>query len=277
MTAIYKYIKTMVLFLLLIGIGAVSKAATVQYPAPTQVGDIVARDLNVPFLWGFGHIGMWDGTGVVESLNAYNASGSAVQRNTWKSFETNSSVWPTLHPAYGTHSIWGCFSMSCISYDAHHVNTPHYGKSKGNVRWAMAARANQIIQIGSNYSYTNFVKRALPTITDSADYCANLFCTAKINKTTTYPPQRGSYRCDTLVMELLYMTVPTVLQANAVHTGSMSNYTCYGCSNLYNNNWDYLVTEMDPINFTWINKINTIDTPLPAPVTLYNAISSVLK
>lgn len=58
---------------------------------PVRAGDVVGRNLDLPGLKGFGHVGMFDGKGhVIEVLNV---KGKVVQKNSLKSFKSKSKYW----------------------------------------------------------------------------------------------------------------------------------------------------------------------------------------
>lgn len=233
-------------------------------PVPAKIGDIVGRDLNIPGVNWTGHVGMWNGTGVIEVLNG---QPNAAQINSWDSFNKAAWVygtgpWKTLSPAYiSNSSIWGCFSTICIN-DWTSSNYPYSGKTKGTLAWAATARGVQISQIGSDYSYTTFVTVAVPsTIYQVYGFRAS------------YPPQRGKYRCDEFIKDLLAATTGVSFTINGYYFNNTGNpgIPVTGTAT-------YTSTVMDPFNNTWSNKILSVENlVLMTPVTLYNEISSILK
>ncbi|WP_232003208.1 hypothetical protein [Pseudoalteromonas piscicida] len=56
---------------------------------PTSVDDVVARDLSISGLGWAGHVGIWDGSKVLEVLN----DGTVIRKNTLSSFKSASSYW----------------------------------------------------------------------------------------------------------------------------------------------------------------------------------------
>ena len=58
---------------------------------PKAIGDIVARDLNIPMLGTFGHLGFWDGSKVMQVMNQ---PGNVIQKASLTSFINGSQVNP---------------------------------------------------------------------------------------------------------------------------------------------------------------------------------------
>ncbi len=79
-----------------LSIGAVCAA-----PAnPSATGDVVARDLNISGLGWAGHVGMYDGSKIVEVLN----QSAVIQRNSTSTFKASSPYWGAR---YGKGSNFG--------------------------------------------------------------------------------------------------------------------------------------------------------------------------
>ncbi len=56
---------------------------------PSSVGDIVGRDLNILGLGWAGHVGMWNGSNVVEVLS----KSPVIQQNSLSNFKSQSKYW----------------------------------------------------------------------------------------------------------------------------------------------------------------------------------------
>ncbi len=169
----------------------------VKYPGvpqerPYSPGDIVGRDLELPIITGMGHLGIWDGLFVVEALNEGNGG---IHKNSYDNFWGRTNAWPIIRSKWPTHEIWGCFNATC-----EWVSNATF-QPKLTALNAMMKKMNQIIAIGSDYSWDVVATRAVA----SGIYNSRYF---------DRPPRRGVYRCDTFILDLLNATVSsdTVLQ-----------------------------------------------------------------
>lgn len=161
----------------------------VQFPgssnnaiAPRAVGDIVGRELAQKGLGWTGHIGVWDGSRVIEMLNE--GSGNRVFTNTWENFKSRDAVtWNTAFPAYPGHTIKTCWNSSCD------INSNRPDQQLVSAQQAVVRRAFQVYLIGSDYTLTKFYSNAEPAMTD--------YTTPNWRR----PAIRGQYRCDTFVYD----------------------------------------------------------------------------
>ena len=158
---------------------------------PYYVGDIVARNLDWPVIEGAGHIGIWDGTSVIEVLN----EPQAVQKNNYENFFKRSKVWPISRTKWPDHNVVSCFSSACTE----DFDRPRANKKSYPALYAMIARANQIYAIGAIYVVTPYVTPAEPTV--------NIPPSRDWNKYVTWPPKKGRYRCDTFITDIMGATV----------------------------------------------------------------------
>jgi hypothetical protein len=148
--------------------------------APSNVGDVPARDLNVPGLGWIGHVGVWTGSKIAEVVSGQT---NAVRYVTWDSFRTTSNVWATARPNVPSYLVYYCFSTSCAYYNGTNYTTGIQS------RMALASRANQAYLIGADY-------------TTRADY----YVPAK----PSYPYEpavRGVYRCDSFVVDVFWSII----------------------------------------------------------------------
>lgn len=143
---------------------------------PTKAGDVLGRNLNAPLGDQVGHIGIWDGSRVIEALGYNSINALAVSSlESFKSAAGPSGYWGVASPNVPYYTYSGCFSTYCLS------NTPlEYVTS----RYALARRAYQAYLIGADYTLSAFYTQAWPS------FSAN------------YLPQRGMYRCDTFVFDV---------------------------------------------------------------------------
>lgn len=127
---------------------------------PKIPGDIVGRELDAPELGKIGHLGIWDGSQVIEVLNE--GSGSKVFRKSWDDFKSRSKTWDTIHPKYPEHAIKSCWLQTCD------IN-PDRSERRVSALQAVIYRANQVYMIGADYSYTVIFTTAEPAMVDYKD------------------------------------------------------------------------------------------------------------
>lgn len=162
---------------------------------PANPGDVVARDLDSPVFSDLGHIGVWDGTYVIEMLNG-GINGNYVNLNSWEDFKLRQKTWDSIRVNYSnSHTIRSCWDRVCDFL-------PSNGHISLTARQAVAARAFQVFLIGADYTRTALVVVAEPEMTE---------------KPTSYrrPSVRGMYRCDTFVIDAFKTT--TLLNNNVYH------------------------------------------------------------
>jgi hypothetical protein len=169
--------------------------------APSNVGDVPARDLNYPGLSIVGHIGMWTGSQVAEAVSGQS---NAVRYVSWQTFSTTSNVWGTAKPNVPSFYIYYCFDSFCEYFTG--SNYPPAVQA----RMALASRAHQIYLIGSDYTLLGVYTIATPSYPGQ-------------------PAQRGQYRCDTFVVDVfqssagwnLNKPVPAAWQSRMDNLASM--------------------------------------------------------
>ncbi|PNG46822.1 MULTISPECIES: hypothetical protein [unclassified Variovorax] len=139
---------------------------------PQLPGDVVGRSLNYPGLGWLGHIGFWDGQEVVEVLNE---PPFVVQYSDLTNFKSRSEYWGKGSPNIPFFYVYGCYADRCGNGSYQFVTG----------RIDAVYRAFQIYALGADYTFTAIYTRARPKYSDS-----------------TYPMEKGVYRCDTFVVDL---------------------------------------------------------------------------
>lgn len=130
--------------------------------SPKNMGDIVGRDLNISNLGAVGHLGIWDGSRVVEVLNEDKGL-NKVFRNTWDDFTRRTTPWNTVGPKYSGHMVKSCWSNICD------INHNRVNSVLVSAQQAVVYRALQIYQIGADYSYTLAFTTAEPFMHDAKE------------------------------------------------------------------------------------------------------------
>lgn len=166
---------------------------SVQFPsspnnvaAPRAPGDVVARDLAVPGIGALGHVGIWDGSSVIEMLNE--GYGNKIFINSWGNFKSRSTPWHTAYPNFPRHTIKTCWGSTCD------INSNRPDQLTFNAQEATFRRAFQVYLIGSDYTITRVYSTAEPAMVDYTD------------RRWTRPPRRGTYRCDTFIYDAFRAT-----------------------------------------------------------------------
>lgn len=207
---------------------------------PYFVGDIVARDLNLPIISGAGHIGIWDGFYVVEVLDESNV----VQKNTYENFFKRSNAWPILRTKWPEHKIASCYLTSCKE----HRDYPMRDKESYQAIYAMVARANQIKAIGAVYTLSSRPTPSTPSI--------NIRYSNVPNDYDIWPAKVGFYRCDTFISDLIDATVRNPGYKN---------------SSIIGDKWPKRIIDSDISS--WHKKYSELDArAINTPVTLYNKL-----
>lgn len=137
-------------------IAATLASSSVLAGDPKVAPDVVGRDLNVTGFGALGHVGIWNGSSVIEVLNVTN---KVVQSNTLSSFKNASKYWgakygiaPTkglaitsaawaqrqYSPTYTLTAMWqegGSFQSGCAKYGTGgKCLAPIYSLIKGKFR-----------------------------------------------------------------------------------------------------------------------------------------------
>lgn len=148
---------------------------------PRQPGDIVGRDLDSKYLGAAGHIGVWDGSMVIEALDE--SGSSKIFKNTWNNFKSRTKAWDTVHPRYPVHFIKTCWDIVCD------INQNERSGFWASPQQAVFYRATQVFRIGADYTWDMGISTAEPAM---RDYKEPRWKRDKV---------RGSYRCDTFVYD----------------------------------------------------------------------------
>ena len=124
-------------------------------PLPSLSGDVVGRNLAVGEVVGayLGHIWFWDGEKVVQAMN----ESQVVQFVTYDNFRSKATPWGAVHTNLASGDVRACYASTCVFPDPAYLTMPD--RQNLEIRVALARRANQIQQIGGNYTlstYTTF-------------------------------------------------------------------------------------------------------------------------
>lgn len=158
---------------------------------PVQAGNVVGRDLDQWPLGRIGHVGVWNGSNVVEVLNV-SGQRNAIYVNTLDNFRLRTVYWGTAYPNIPNYTVYNCFETICIDY-----RLVPYGQVRAvSTRKAIAEYALMQYRLGADYT-------SLPTY--SAAYPEDGY----------YPVRRGKYRCDTFVLSVF---LSTTLGGNAIQS-----------------------------------------------------------
>lgn len=209
-----------------------------QPERPIKVGAIVGRSFSQ-----LGHLGIWDGSRVVEVMND-GPTANNVEQNTWDDFLKRTTPWSPLYPRYSTYTLANCFQSSC-RITTKGTQTILENSNSVQVVEALVRRALQIKAIGASYTLTGSAATAIPSrIYKDCDSRGN---GCEIDK---YPSIRGRYRCDTFIMDLFRNTVSST--------------------------WDF--SELTPIykktslTQSWKSKVNELSIGATTPINLYARI-----
>lgn len=210
---------------------------------PVQRGDVVSRDLTVP--WpanNLGHIAVFDGVNVLQAMN----EGTPMQSVSWDNFRLRDIPWPTIFTNIPDHTIRSCWRVDCV-FDA--TGYFNFTVNTYEARRAISDRARQIVQIGGEYTLTTSVRMAVPRMYEP-------------NGSVWTQAKPGMYRCDTFVMDAFqYSDVWAGQEYMDPFTGNYIGYPVRRTT----------VDEMQP----WRDKIHAmIWSPGWTPVQLYNRLKS---
>jgi hypothetical protein len=155
---------------------------------PTDVGDVVGRDLNLAGAGFAGHVAIWDGANVIEALNE---APSSLKINSLDSFKRSSPYWGAVwYPPNEdqrvtvqicTEGVWG-------------------GRPCRTVRskFAFVEHARNAVAIGATYTFA-------ASYTPFGYGCAYGY---SVPCNSTIMPSRGIYRCDTFVKDIFNRSYP---------------------------------------------------------------------
>jgi hypothetical protein len=149
---------------------------------PKNPGDVLGRDYVGSYV---GHLGLWDGRMVYQMTGAKDGKNPTLSLEDVSQFNTSAQPWGAVNARFP----WGltvkrCFEKFCNS-DA--------GRTSLNAASAVASRARQIYAIGADYTVTPYYTPAREGKGTSADY---------------WPVLRGTYRCDTYVVDSYAVLAP---------------------------------------------------------------------
>lgn len=172
---------------------------------PTIAGAVVGRDLNVPGLGFFGHIGLWDGEKVIEALNE--GGTNKLKQSNWGDFTNRTPVWAHAYPDYPSYRVRGCFERDCNdSASLHLAGAAGYFAwstiSEKSIRQAVVKRAYQAYLIGAGYTLaaSSIISTASRT-SYTTDHCNPYGGGACVPLRVYSPSAFGLYRCDSFVIE----------------------------------------------------------------------------
>jgi hypothetical protein len=147
--------------------------------APTEIADVLGRNLDVTLAGFAGHIGLWDGSQVVEVIN----SQPVIRRTSLSAFKTASDAyWGKATVSLPVMYSLGCAQLECYDDGAMLTDWVAY-------RPGVILRTQQIEMIGLQYTLTPYPTQARPTV-----YRGGI-----VDK----PGQPGIYRCDTFVIDAM--------------------------------------------------------------------------
>ncbi len=156
------------------GGGLSSPRSFVLDPIVEQPGDVVGRDLDIPLAGSLGHVGLWDGYGVIEVLDE---GRNAIRVNSLDNFKTRTRYWGAAFPKIPTFTVYNCFDVECRNLSPRPI-----GQVQGYpARKAIAEWAKVQARIGASYTRFPIFRPAYP-----AEGWA--------------PMRPGEYRCDTFVL-----------------------------------------------------------------------------
>ncbi|MET4577049.1 hypothetical protein [Ottowia thiooxydans] len=185
---------------------------------PSIEGAVVGRDLDMKGFGKYGHLGIWDGSHVIEMLNE--GGKNKVKRSSWEDFIGRTKVWPIAYPKIpegggvfrgGDFKVAGCFGVSCLSKGSALPTGPNIEGVYTTLspREAVVKRAYQIYLIGSAYTITAHIEKVFPgKVTYTYSHCnpygkggGNCPMRVVVN------PVTGKYRCDSLVLDAFATSV----------------------------------------------------------------------
>lgn len=206
---------------------------------PKKAGDVVARDLDVPGLGSFGHIGFWDGSRVIEVVNE--GAANKVKLNNYENFLSRSKPWNPVYTNISNYfSIRTCYQVQCGVDPNDPYNFSEDSKVTHYARYAIAARAYQIYLIGSDYTLSVWPTVALPGTFNTQ------------NSRDTHPATRGVYRCDAFIIDIFSFTSSV--------------------SMIFNNGYSRTYTS-EPTG--WLDKMYDLVMGTRTPASVYNKLKNL--
>lgn len=155
--------------------------------SPSSSGEVVGRDLNIKGVGWVGHVGFFDGSNIIEAVVPQSGA-NAIRVVTVNEFMSESPYWGKAAAKFpNALMVKSCFKDFCSASGVHYEQT--------TTKVAMARRALQILLLGADYTLSAAPTRAL---------YANEY----------YRAQRGKYRCDTFVAD--------VMSYNSIYQGTMT-------------------------------------------------------
>jgi hypothetical protein len=201
-----------------------------QSNPPRNPGDVLGRDYQGSYI---GHLGIWSGKHVVEMTGEKNPNNPypALVATNLGMFATATKPWGAVNAKfpYGL-VVKKCFARFCSG---------DWGRVTLGAADAVAARAEQIRLIGADYTTSPLYRSAREGKDSSSDY---------------WPALKGSYRCDTLVVDAYGVLAPWATPAADL--------------------WPREVFGAPP---NWYNKIRSVMTGSYLPRGVYEAIKAQMK
>lgn len=170
-----------------IGQGLWSIGAEPSPADPRYAGDVVGRDMVYEWAASLGHLGIWDGSRVME---VGPGGSNAIKRTYLNDFKTASTngYWGSVAPKFPVYDVYDCYETDCTNW---RWLKPYGASEKVLPRQAIARAAYQSFLLGANY-------------TALADY------SDPFPRDGLWPAQRGWYRCDSFVVAMYQRTVNTL-------------------------------------------------------------------
>ncbi|PHI36228.1 hypothetical protein CBQ28_15310 [Pseudoalteromonas sp. GCY] len=129
---------------------------------PTSVGDVVARDLSISGLGWAGHVGIWDGSKVLEVLN----DNTVIHKNTLSSFKGASSYWGAKYGRGTRHGEIVEAGWAQRSFDPEYTITAQYTEGKWVYQNGSFVKVKAKFRCDTfvNYSYKKVTGENLVTV-----------------------------------------------------------------------------------------------------------------
>lgn len=188
---------------------------------PTQMGDIVGR--NLAYSWGgplnyFGHIGIWDGSNVIEATGTEN-SGDTLKVKSWNEFSSAPDLWQTITPVTDEFKQYYCSRPVCVEYNEWGVGPSTSSTlAYGYTREIAAKSAYVYYLIGASYTRLADFSPAKQGHRYGTKACCSPFGSGPCRDVwTEKKATRGVYRCETFVLHAwatssIKSGYPTILQ-----------------------------------------------------------------
>lgn len=124
---------------------------------PKSVGDVVARDLSISGLGWAGHVGIWDGSKVLEVLN----DDKVIHKNTLSSFKSASSYWGAKYGRGSQHDKIINAGWAQKDFDPEYTITAQYREGE----WDEVN--GRLVKIKAKFRCDTFVNYSFKKVTGS--------------------------------------------------------------------------------------------------------------